>query len=66
MAQRGRRKPLVLTVRPLFEPTRLAPHCLVDAYERVVPARRRMARPARPTSDTTVADSTRQAGGIRG
>ena len=38
----------VLTVRPAFEPHRLAPACLTEAYERLVPTPRRAPRPRRP------------------
>ena len=66
MTKQGRRKPMLLTVRPLFEPSRLAPHCLAEAYERVLPTTRRVTRTGRTTHDTRAADSTRQAGGMRG
>ncbi len=66
MAKQGQRKPMALTVRPLFEPSRLAPHCLAEAYERVLPTKRRVTRTGRTTHDTMAADSTRQAGGMSG
>ena len=66
MVQRGRRKPLVLTVRPLFEPGRLAPSCLADAYERAVPVKRRATRTVLIPSDIVAMDSTRQTGGTKG
>jgi hypothetical protein len=66
MAKPGQRKPMVLTVHRLFEPSRLAPHCLAEAYERVLPTKRRVTRAGRTTHDTLAAGSTRQAGGMRG
>lgn len=44
VAHRDRTKPRTLTVRRTFEPTRIAPACVVDAYERVVPITRRTIR----------------------
>ena len=44
VAHRDRTKPRTLTVRRTFEPTRIAPACVVDAYERVVPIARRTIR----------------------
>lgn len=42
MARRSRR--LELTVRASFEAARIAPHCLAEAYERLVPVPRRPIR----------------------
>ena len=39
-----------LTVRPAFEPSRLAPTWLADAYERLVPSPRRATRRYEPTA----------------
>jgi hypothetical protein len=47
VAHRDRTKARSLTVRRSFEPTRIAPACLVDAYEQVVPITRRPIRGAR-------------------
>ena len=44
MAHRERTRPRTLMVRRTFEPTRIAPACMVDAYERVVPSARRAIR----------------------
>ncbi len=44
VAHRDRTKPRTLTVRRTFAPTRIAPACVVDAYERVVPIARRTIR----------------------
>jgi hypothetical protein len=43
----GRRKTKELEVRIAFEASRVAPQCLADAYERLVPIPR---RPTRPTA----------------
>jgi hypothetical protein len=43
----GRRKATELEVRIAFEASRVAPQCLADAYERLVPIPR---RPTRPTA----------------
>ena len=47
VAHHDRTKPRTLMVRRTFEPTRIAPACVVDAYERVVPIARRTIRPDR-------------------
>ena len=44
VTHRDRTKPRILTVRRTFEPSRVAPACVVDAYERVVPIARRTIR----------------------
>jgi hypothetical protein len=44
VTHRDRTKPRILTVRRTFEPSRVAPACVVDAYERVVPSARRAIR----------------------
>ncbi len=44
VAHRDRTNPRTLTVRRTFEPTRIAPAYVVDAYERVVPIARRTIR----------------------
>jgi hypothetical protein len=44
----GRRKATELEVRIAFEASRIAPQCLADAYERLIPI------PRRPTRPTTV------------
>ena len=63
MARQGRRKVTVLTVRPVFEPSRLAPACLADVYERVLPRRRRATRADRTSRHPGSEDSPRQMGG---
>ena len=44
VTHRDRTKPRIVTVRRSFEPTRIAPTCLVDAYVQVVPITRRPIR----------------------
>lgn len=44
----GRRKATELEVRITFEASRIAPQCLADAYERLVPI------PSRPTRQAAV------------
>jgi hypothetical protein len=44
VAHRDRTTPRILRVRRTFEPSRVAPACVVDAYERVVPVARRTVR----------------------
>ncbi len=63
MAKRGERRMPMLTVRVVFEPSRLAPACLADAYERVLPLRRRTIRRDRTPSHPPHADGARQTGG---
>ncbi len=53
----------MLTVRVVFEPSRLAPACLADAYERLLPLRRRTLRGDRTNHLPPRADGTRQTGG---
>jgi hypothetical protein len=48
MVPRDPKPPRALTVRPAFEPHRLAPIWLADAYERLVPTPRRATRLRRP------------------
>ena len=43
MARRS--KPAELEMRVSFEATRIAPQCLAEAYERLVPIPRRLTRP---------------------
>lgn len=64
MAKRGEKKVPVLTVHVVFEPSRLAPACLADAYERVLPLRRRTLRGDRASTQPRRGNETRQTGGI--
>ncbi len=63
MAKRGERRVPMLTVRVVFEPSRLAPACLADAYERVLPLRRRIICGDHLNRHPPRADGTRQTGG---
>ncbi len=63
MAKRGERRVPVLTVHLVFEPSRLAAACLADAYERVLPLRRRISRSDRTHTPPRRGDDTRQTGG---
>lgn len=40
-------RPTPLTIKVSFETTRLSAQCLIEAYERLVPNRRRRIRPLR-------------------
>ncbi len=53
----------MLTVRVVFEPSRLAPACLADAYERVLPLRHRIIRGDHFNRHPPHADGIRQTGG---
>jgi hypothetical protein len=48
VARRGHGRSLILAVRRTFEPSRVSPACVAQAYERVVPITRRPAPQARP------------------
>jgi hypothetical protein len=50
---------VIRPVRTRFEPSHLAPACLVEAYTRLVPQRRR-ARPPLPSPDDRVAGNGRE------
>lgn len=63
MAKRGERSVPMLTVHLVFEPSRLAPACLADAYERVLPLRRRIIRGNHLNRHPPHADGIRQTGG---
>ena len=43
MARRGPKTTKALEVSVMFEPSHVAPACIAQAYERVVPIRRRVA-----------------------
>lgn len=58
-----RTKPRTLTVKRIFEPSRVAPACLVDAYERVVPVARRAIRTDQTTRQAPQAGTKRRSGG---
>ena len=60
VAKPNRTKPRTLTVRRSFEPSRVAPACLVDAYERLVPVTRRTLRTAQSTKSVPQAGTKRR------
>ena len=52
-----------LQVRESFETTRLGPQCLIEAYARLVPARRRAVQRVGKTSPRGVIGPARKRGG---
>jgi hypothetical protein len=52
-----------LQVRESFETTRLGPQCLIEAYARVVPVRRKAVPRAGKTSPQRVIGAARKRGG---
>jgi len=52
-----------LEVRITFEPSRVSPACVVQAYERVVPIMRRTPSQGLPTPQTTGAQQPQRVGG---
>jgi hypothetical protein len=64
VAQRDRTRPRTLTVRRTFEPTRIAPACMVDAYERVVPSARRAIRTDQARAQLSQLESKRRNGTV--
>jgi hypothetical protein len=63
VASREPRKAPLLEVRTVFEPSRIAPACLVQAYERVVPVTRRVAASLRQSHQVGRDKIKRSAGG---
>ena len=64
MANRERTKTRTLKVLCSFEPSRMAPACLTDAYECVVPILRRAFTSQRRTETSDGAVSKRRVGGV--
>lgn len=61
MVPRDLKPPPALMVRPVFEPSRLAPTWLADAYERLVPSPRRpRRRPPTPAPAATTIGAPRE------
>jgi hypothetical protein len=59
MARRS--KPDLLTIRVSFEVTRISRECLADAYDRLVPIKRRHLKPAsKPERSKDVAPTRRE------
>ncbi len=55
-----------LTVRVSFETTRLSPQCLIEAYERLAPTKRRPVRTARSATPVDEVRTTPDRGGNHG
>jgi hypothetical protein len=60
MARRG--KPNPLTVRISFEVTRISRECLADAYDRLVPTKRRHLKPTSELDRRKAVAPTRREG----
>ena len=63
VARRGHGRRTTLAVRNTFEPSRVSPACVVQAYERVVPITRRPAPQARAVRQLEDAQPTQHVGG---
>jgi hypothetical protein len=63
VTRRARTRSTILEVRITFEPSRVSPACVVQAYERVVPITRRPAPRARSLQQAEDALQTQQVGG---
>ena len=62
VARRGPSRSTTLAVRITFEPSRLSPACVVQAYERVVPITRRPTPQARSPQQAEGAQQTQHVG----
>jgi len=62
VAHRGHSRSLTLAVRITFEPSRVSPACVVQAYERVVPIIRRPTPQARAPQQAEGAPQTQPVG----
>jgi hypothetical protein len=62
VARRVRTRTTPLEVRLTFEPSRVSPACIVQAYERVVPITRRTTPPALPPRQDEDALQTQRVG----
>jgi hypothetical protein len=62
VARRGPSRSLILAVRITFEPSRVSPACVAQAYERVVPITRRPAPRARALPPAESAPQPQQVG----
>ena len=63
VARRARTRSTTLEVRLTFEPSRMSPACVVQAYERVVPITRRTTLQALPPRQDEGARQTQHVGG---
>ena len=64
VAHRDRTKSRTLTVRRTFEPTRIAPTYMADAYERVVPIARRAIRTDQAREQLSQLETNRRKGKV--
>ena len=62
VARRGHIRSITLAVRITFEPSRVSPACVVQAYERVVPITRRPTPQARSPQQAEGAQQTQHGG----
>jgi hypothetical protein len=62
VARRGHSRRTTLVVRITFEPSRVSPACVVQAYERVVPITRRPTPQARAPQQAEDAPQTQHVG----
>jgi hypothetical protein len=62
VARRGHTGSITLAVRITFEPSRVSPACVVQAYERVVPITRRPTPQARAPQQAEDAPQTQPVG----
>ena len=62
VARRGHSRRTTLAVRITFEPSRVSPACVVQAYERVVPITRRPTPQARAPQQAEDAPQTQHVG----
>jgi hypothetical protein len=62
VARRGHTRKTTLAVRITFEPSRVSPACVVQAYERVVPITRRPTPQARSPQQAEGAQQTQHGG----
>jgi hypothetical protein len=62
VARRGHIRSTTLTVRITFEPSRVSPACVVQAYERVVPITRRPTPQARSPQQAEGVPQTQHVG----
>ena len=62
VARRGHSRRTTLVVRITFEPSRVSPACVVQAYERVVPITRRPTPQARAPQQAEGAPQTQHVG----
>lgn len=62
MSRRESSSSKTLEVKSMFEPSRIAPLCLAQAYEHLIPIVRRTANPVRDTGSNIAKQQRRQVG----